>query len=206
MGTDRGDFQSDHDAGAYAASKETPEGLANRISSDGLQLTEISGKFGPTLRLWRRLAWLPVPLLAGTMVVLWAADLRTSYESPHLLIWLHFVFSVLVSVFIINLIGRSFLATGAPGLLMLGCGVIFWGVSGFVGATAGHLSNSGNDFANITMTIYSTGVLLSAACHLTGVVLSLRHRQSARPAGLWLATTYAAALIVVGWITISTIA
>ena len=97
----------------------------------------MSGRSDPTRTRWGRLAWLPIPLLAGAILVLWAANLRTSYESPNLLIGLNFLFSVPVSLLIVYLIGRSFLACGAPGLLMLGCGVLVWGAAGFVGWTHG---------------------------------------------------------------------
>jgi len=50
-----------------------------------------------------RLAWLPVPILLAAMVVLWVADLRTPYESAHLILALNFVFSLLVSLFIAHL-------------------------------------------------------------------------------------------------------
>ena len=118
---------------------------------------------------WLRPAWLPIPLLAGAIVALWAADLRISYESPALLIGLNFVFLALMPVLIVYLIGRSFLATGAPGLLMMGCGIIFWGASGFVGSAAWLLSVGGRDFANITVTIHNISVWLSGACYLAGV-------------------------------------
>ena len=140
------------------------------------------------------------------MVVLWAANLRTSYESADLLIGLNFLFSVLVSLLIVYLIGRSFLAHGAPGLLMLGCGVIIWGAAGFAGATAGLLGNAGDDFADITVTVHNTGMWLSAACQLVGVTVSLRQGRALRAVRLWLTAAYVAALAVVGLVTFSAIA
>ncbi len=206
MGADGRGFAASHEAKAYAASGGTPEGLVGEIRSDELQLAAMSGKSDPARSLWRRLAWLPVPLLAGAIVVLWAANLRTSYESPDLLIGLNFLFSVAVSLLVVYLIGRSFLARGAPGLLMLGCGVIIWGAAGFVGATAGLLGDAGRDFANITVTIHNTSVWFSAACHLVGVTLSLRQRRAFSAVWVWLMAAYAAALVVVGLVTCSAIA
>jgi hypothetical protein len=93
-------------------------------------------------------ASLPIFVLLAAMAVLWAADLRTSHESPFLLIALNLVFATLVSLFIAYLVGRSFLVRGAPGLLMLGCGVLIWGASGLVGAVVG----DGNPHTTITPT------------------------------------------------------
>ena len=201
MGADLGGIKANRGTEGPAASRETPEGFAGGIQSDGSHLEVISGKSDAARNIWLRLAWLPVPLLAGAIIALWAADLRTAYESPDLEIVLNFVFSVLVSLFIVVLISRSFLATGAPGLLMFGCGVISWGAAGFVGTIAGLLGDHASDFANIEVTIHNTSVWLSAACHLTGVGLLLRQRRPLRMAGLWLTAAYAAVMIVVGLIT-----
>jgi hypothetical protein len=201
-----GGFQASHDTEACTASRRMLEEAVGAIRSDEPPRAAMFGKADPTRSLWRRLAWLPVPLLAGAMVVLWAADLRTSYESPALLIGLNVVFSFLVLLFIVYLIGRSFLATGAPGLLMLGCGVIIRGAAGFVGSAAGLPGDSGRNSANITVTIHNTSMWLSAACHLTGVGLSLRQRRAVRAVRLWLVTAYLAALLAVGLVTIPAIA
>jgi hypothetical protein len=50
-----------------------------------------------------RLAWLPIPVLLAFMAMLWAADLRTPYESPYLLMAMNFVFSTLASLLIVYL-------------------------------------------------------------------------------------------------------
>jgi len=43
---------------------------------------------------------------------------------------------------------------------------------------------------NLLVTTHNSCVWLSALCHLTGVVLSLRTRQGVRMAGLWLPVAY----------------
>jgi len=150
---------------------------------------------------WTRLpVWVLVLLLVAIMAALWAADLRTSYESPFLLLALNLVFGTLVSIFIAYLAGRSFLVRGTPGLLMLGCGVLIWGASGFVGAAAGHGD------PNTTATIRSACMWLSALCHLAGVSLSLRPRRAMRTAGLWLAAAYTVTLGAVALVALATLA
>jgi hypothetical protein len=72
-----------------------------------------------------KLAWVPIPVLLVAMLALWAADLRTAYQLPLLQLALYGVTSTLVSLLIATLIGRSFLLQRKPGLLLLGCGVLF---------------------------------------------------------------------------------
>jgi len=47
-------------------------------------MVDQNSEFGPNSRTGRsrRLAWLPIPLILTTTVVVWAGDMRTSYESP----------------------------------------------------------------------------------------------------------------------------
>ena len=151
---------------------------------------------------WRltSLAWLPIPILLVAIVVLWAANLRVSHELPNLLMGLNFVFAVLASLIVVYLIGRSFLVRGSPGLLLVGCGVVLWGLAGEVGIAVSH----GN--ANNFITIHNTCVWLSALCHLAGVVLSLRPRRTLRATGLWLGAGLALAVGAVGLVAMFTLA
>jgi PAS domain S-box-containing protein len=157
-------------------------------------------------RLFACFSWLAIPLLATATIILWAADIRTSYESPYLLMALNFVFSALVSFFIAYLVGRSFLVNGAPGLLLLGCGIITWGAGGFVGTVAGLVSSAGKDFTDILVTIHNTSVWLSAICCLTGVILSLRPRRRMPSVRFWLASSYSIAIGAIGFTTLAAIA
>jgi len=148
----------------------------------------------------RSLAWLPIPLLLAATLVLWRADLRVAHESPYLLVTLNFVFTTTVSLFIAYLIARSFLIRGTPGLLMLGCGVLFLGFAGFLGGVIARGD------PNVLVTIHNSGVLLSAGCHLTGALLSRGPKRARRIAGLWLAAAYAAVLCTLGLVAIFTLA
>ena len=113
-----------------------------------------------------RVAWLPIPVLLTAIGVFWAADWQGSHESVYLLLTLNLVFSLLVCLVVAYLITRSFLVRGAPGLLLLGCGVVIWGPAGVV-ATAAARGD-----ANISITIYNSCVWLSGLCHL---LLALAH-------------------------------
>ncbi len=152
-------------------------------------------------RLWRtRLAWLPIPVLLTAMAVFWAADLQGSHESLYLLLTLNLVSSMLVCLFVAYLITRSFLVSGKPGLLLLGCGVVIWGPAGVV-ATAAARGD-----ANISITVYNSCLWLSGLCHLAGVSLSLRSRRPLSPPALWLPAGYALAAGAVMLVTLSALA
>lgn len=148
-------------------------------------------------RRFDRLAWVPVPLLLTGILVLSAADVRGSYESLYLLLALNVLFSALVCGFVAYLIARSFLVRGTPGLLLLGCGVILWGLAGVVAiAVARGDINSG-------ITIYNSCVWLSALCHLAGVLLLRYPRQTLSPKALWLPAGYVLAIGAVALIALA---
>jgi PAS domain S-box-containing protein len=136
---------------------------------------------------WQRLAWLPIPVLLAAIAVLWVADPRTSYESRALLALTNVVFTWLASLCIGFVAGRSFLASGQPGLIMLGCGAMFWG---FATPLAGALIDRGG---NVSITIHNLGVFASGVCHLGGLLW----RGRTAHAGRWLAAGYAGALLAV---------
>jgi PAS domain S-box-containing protein len=138
-------------------------------------------------RPWR-LACVPIPLLLVAIAVLWIAELPGAFDPPFLLMGLNFVFSTLVSLFVAYLIARSFLVRGTPALLMLGCGVVVWGLAGVAAVVAGRSQ------VNTVVTVHNICVCLSAACHLSGALFSLRPERMLRVPGLSIAGAYAAAL------------
>ena len=73
---------------------------------------------------WGRLAWLPILLLLAAIIVARVAGLNESYKSETLTLVLSFIFYTFVSLGTLFLIGRSFLASGSPGLVLLECGVV----------------------------------------------------------------------------------
>jgi PAS domain S-box-containing protein len=131
--------------------------------------------------LWSRLAWLPIPLLLASIIAARMAGLNDSYEFNTLRLLLSVTFYTLVSLGTLYLIGRSFLASGSPGLLLLECGVLLWSLAGTVGDFVSHGD------ANIDVTVFNTGILLSGMCHLSGAILALRPQQALRAKPVWLA-------------------
>ncbi len=156
--------------------------------SDSAVAARAAGPFGLS-----RLAWLPVPILLMATFVVWAADPPGSYRSQFLMIGLNF-FSTLISAFVAYLVARSFLVRGTPGLLLLGCGVVFWGLAGAVMTVA-------SDDLNTRITIHHTCIWLSALCHSTGVFFTRGSKYRLAPAALWLPAAYTLAVAVVALVT-----
>jgi PAS domain S-box-containing protein len=153
----------------------------------------------PKPSLSRMLVWLPLPLFAAGIAVLWASDPPVSHESPYLLTALNVIFATLTSLFVAHLCARSFLATAEPGVLLLGCGVLVWGV------TSGVAALSITRGANVPVTIHNLGVWICGACSLAGAAWASRSRRAVRIPGVWLAVTYSAGLAVVVLVTVATL-
>jgi PAS domain S-box-containing protein len=141
-------------------------------------------------------AVVPIPLLLAIMFVLWVAELRTVYDAPRLNM-LNVVFTMLNSLFIAYLAARSFSTRGAPALLMLGCGVLVWGVSGSLSMALG------KGDPNQIVTIHNLCAALSAACHLASALLSLRPGLRIRARELWLGLAYTGMLSAVAVIVVA---
>jgi hypothetical protein len=137
---------------------------------------------------WRRLAWLPIPLMLAAIIAARVAGLRDTYESQMLLLVLSFTFYTLVSLSTLYLLGRSFLGLGSPGLLLLECGVLIWSLAGTVGDIVSHGD------ANINVTIFNAGILLVGLCNLAGTILILRPQRVLRAKPLWLGACCALAM------------
>lgn len=136
-----------------------------------------------------RYAWIPIPLLVVAIAGLWVADLRTDYESHFLLLVLNLTFRSLVALYISYLAARSFQISGQPGLLMLGCGSLMWGLSSTASALL--IDSSGN----LGNTVYSFGALWAALCHLGGLLLREgRLQRTIR----WLTASYAVVVVAIG--------
>ncbi len=117
------------------------------------------------------------------------------YQHAVLRLVLSSAFYTLVAVGTLVLVARSFLSTGAAGLLFLEAGVVLWSLAG----TVGDLVFRGD--ANVDITIFNVGILLAALCHLCGAVLTTKplHPLGSRPQ--WLALTITLALGALGLVT-----
>ncbi|MHB9026346.1 MAG: PAS domain-containing protein [Armatimonadota bacterium] len=138
-------------------------------------------------------------MLLAAIIALWITDPAGSYESLSLALVLSLLFSGLVSLFIISLLGRSFQAAGAPNLLLLGCGVLVWGLAGVMGIISRWLGAP-------TTTIHNSCVWVAALFHLAGVLPVFRPGYALRARGWWLAAAAGASLGIVAVITVCALA
>jgi PAS domain S-box-containing protein len=145
----------------------------------------------------RTWSWLPIPVLLATLLVVWAIDPGGVFDSPRLLIAVNFVFSTLASLFVADLVARTFVVRGSPGLLLLGCGVVIWGTTGVASSVIGA------DDPNVIVTVHNLGAFTSAGCHLAGVIASLGLRRRLRATAVWVPSAYLASLVAVALISLA---
>ena len=99
-----------------------------------------------------------------------AALLRQSYTSETLTLVFSVTFYTLVSLGTLFLIGRSFLALGTPGLLLLECGVVLCSLAGTLGDAVSHgdsISTSPSSIPDLAGRILPSG----------GAIFSLRPQR-----------------------------
>jgi PAS domain S-box-containing protein len=132
----------------------------------------------------------PIPLLLSAVLLLWVADLRTSHESAGLHLILNVAFLCVASLLIGGVTARKFLATGQPGLLVLGCGATLLGLATLAASLLA------DEAGNMTVTVHNLGVAGSALCHLVGLQLRARVARPLR----WAAVAYAVVLLSVALI------
>ena len=128
---------------------------------------------------------------AGALLLAFAP--HGSYPARDVALVCQFVFMTLASWITAYFLVRSFLATGAPGLLLITGGILLWGLSAVVAVAL-----SQND-ANRGVTIHNLCVWLSAASQLAGAVLGARQR-ALQQRGTWALGVFIGAMIVVSLI------
>jgi two-component system, cell cycle sensor histidine kinase and response regulator CckA len=146
-----------------------------------------------------RVAWVPLPLFAAAMAAAWWSESNAAYDSQGTLLVLNFLFSTISGLVVAFLIGRSFLLRGEPGLLLMGSGVLLFGITGLFSTVAG-----GRD-ANDNVTIHNLGICLASLSCLSGALVSLKPRPRLRNPVAWLAATYSAAPVVLSTVAIVTV-
>ena len=150
-------------------------------------------------------AW-PVVVLSLALAIFSFIDSGASFEHPVLLLSLNFVFSAFTALVITLWIGRSYLINNCPGLLLLGCGALIWGLSGTIAAAAGMWFSPDNRFnTNVLVTIHNTSVWLSALYHLVGTAFSYAPYEASWTPRRWLIVAYLGTVILSVLITVTTL-
>lgn len=125
---------------------------------------------GVPLYTWlHMLALVPVLLFLVTVVSFYLLNSGITFESQALLATLNTLFCSSVSILVMYLAARSYLATGSRAVLLLGCGVL---VFAFINLLAGILLTD----PNIALTVYNTGVLVAGLCFLSSAICAITHK------------------------------
>lgn len=127
-----------------------------------------------------------------------------SFEPPLLLPVLNTVFLFIVSGAIAYVAMRSYLLSGSPTILLLGCGVLMLGTGALV---AGWLSGLAGANANIT--VFNVSALFSSMLHTAGSIVNLKQGPpEPDPSARWrrLAAGYLGVFALVGFLALAVIA
>lgn len=138
--------------------------------------------FTPRPRRW--LVWLPLPLFAIAIGIAWPFEPAIAHESRVFLTALNFILATLVSLFVAYLCASSFRVTGELGVLLLGCGVMVWGLASGIAAF------SFPHGVNASVAIHNLGVWHCGALSLAGAAVANSSRKSVGMPGPWLALAY----------------
>ena len=127
-----------------------------------------SGRFPPTPATIRLAGLLAVPAFLVLIAVLAAVNNRTSYENPLLLAILNTVFLGLIPLFIAAIAFRGYQSGRSPGALLLGAGMLTFGLGGIA---AGWLIGLPGG-ANLSVTIYNTLICMGSSLSLAAGILN----------------------------------
>ncbi|MEI6876761.1 MAG: hypothetical protein WCL50_16720, partial [Spirochaetota bacterium] len=113
------------------------------------------------------------------MVFLFVRAPSQSYEIPLLLAALNSLFLCLIPLGLAYLAAQSHKSTGALGFLLMGCGLVFFGVSGLYAGWVMPLAQGPNP----TVTLHNIGALLAGICEVLAAQLFLKDVTGMRQPG-----------------------
>jgi PAS domain S-box-containing protein len=117
------------------------------------------------------LSFIPIPTLIVIVVALSLIDKPSLFYEPSWLLPItNTVFVTVVFLIVAYIAMRNYKATGRIQILLLGCGVLAFGIGG---AVAGFVRSVPGAGANLNVTIYNTGALIGAVFHLAAAFLLL---------------------------------
>jgi PAS domain S-box-containing protein len=123
--------------------------------------------------IYRKYAWIPIPLFLVAILILKHFSQGVSYENPFLLMLILFVFISLSSFFVVFKLTKSFHARGSLGILILSSGMLFWGLGGFLATIFGIIGPFGLSFNSLVVGIHNSTSFCAAFFQLTGILLML---------------------------------
>jgi len=171
-------------------------GAADQFISPGLH----AGK--PNASGWYWLALAPAALLILATIVFYLLNIGVTYESQALLTTLNTLFCSSVSLLIVFLAARSYMATGSRAILMLGCGALAFAITYLL---AGILLFD----LNAAVAVHNSGVFFAGACFALSTCLAFTRKPGEImpvKAPLYLILAYAGTIVILGLFTAATLA
>jgi PAS domain S-box-containing protein len=148
-----------------------------------------------TRRRFLRWVFAPIPILLALLALMDATVPPSAFYDPAWLILLcNTVFVGGVSFAICLIALKNYNATGRMQILLLGCGVLIFGIGGVAAAVVRNLP----DGANLNDTVYNTGALAGACCHFAAALLVLAGMSpeaGAKRLKLWLHLGYGGSIL-----------
>jgi PAS domain S-box-containing protein len=119
----------------------------------------------------RYLSFMPIPALVLIILALYFI-IKPSlfYEPSWLLPITNTVFVTVVFLIVAYIATRNYKATGRIQILLLGCGVLAFGIGGVIAGFVRSVPGAG---ANLNVTIYNTGALIGAVFHFAAAIILL---------------------------------
>ena len=156
-----------------------------------------------SLSFWSlRLALVPVLLFIVTAAFFYWFNISDTVESQALLTTLNILFCCSVSLLIVYLAARSYVATGSRAVLLMGCGALFFAIINLLG---GIMVTD----PNTAVTVYNVGFCLSGLCFLCSAFLALTgkpHVTVPAVARSYLSLCYVVVLVAMGLLTLGALA
>jgi PAS domain S-box-containing protein len=150
-----------------------------------------------------RFAWIPLAILAAATLVLVPLDPDWAFNPPLLFAGLNLLFASAVPFAVAVLAGRAFLAGGSWAPLLLGAGMLAFGLGSGIAATLGSLFG-----LNVNVTTHHAGAVLAGGCNLLGALFAASYQAEARrprSPGAVLVGSYLAIGVAMGLVTLGAI-
>ncbi len=148
-------------------------------------------------------SFLPIPVLIAAIAVFRSAVRSPAFYDPGWLILITNTLFVTVICFAVAFIAmRNYRWTGRIQILLLGCGVLIFGIGGVIAGLVRGLP----DGANLNVTIYNIGAFVGAFFHFIAALIlisGISPEIGSKQKGTWLAAGYLGVIIFMAAITLA---
>ncbi len=152
------------------------------------------------------MCFLPIPALIAAIAILHLTVKPSTFYEPSWLIPLtNTLFVTVVCLAVSYIAMKNYRINSRIQVLLLGCGVLAFGLGGLVAGFVRHIPETG---ANLNVTIYNTGALAGALFHYAAAILLLcgaSPEVESRKTGFWLFFGYTGVVVFTALFTLATL-